>query len=314
MPALPPRNIFSRSSEQDSWIARVSQNLWQLFSPVRLRPDAANGAPLHVVSVGDKNRDGSAQVYSVLTHATVLILLLYLPAQIGDRASPRIGETLPHDGILRIAPQTLANLLGRPSLGKKGGSGNENPIPTARGNLAPRSSLQLLAPHLPQNEKPELPVPVTIFDADAPPFTNPVTHLGLPWMPSETESPGPGKNHGIGEGPGHGMGDEGWNGEGFSTDGRPYANVASWPLCSYCPDPSYTEEARKGKMQGTVTLRILVTADGRAAQVRVVKGLSGDLDERAEQTVKGWRFMPAKDAARRGVPVWMTVEVVYRLF
>jgi len=119
MPALPPRNIFSRSSEQDSWIARVSQNLWQLFSPVRLRPDAANGAPLHVVSVGDKNRDGSAQVYSVLTHATVLILLLYLPAQIGDRASPRIGETLPHDGILRIAPQTLANLLGRLSLGKK---------------------------------------------------------------------------------------------------------------------------------------------------------------------------------------------------
>ncbi len=110
------------------------------------------------------------------------------------------------------------------------------------------------------------------------------------------------------------MGEEGWNGDGFGTDGRPYANVASWPICTYCPDPSYTEEARKGKMQGTVTLRILVTADGRAAQVRVVKGLSSDLDERAEQTVKGWRFMSAKDAARRGVPVWMTVEVVYRLF
>ena len=104
------------------------------------------------------------------------------------------------------------------------------------------------------------------------------------------------------------------NGEGFSADGRPYANVVSWPVCTYCPDPSYTEEARKGKFQGTITLRILVTADGRAAQVRVVKGLSGDLDERAAQTVKGWRFVTAKDAARRSVAVWMTVEVVYRLF
>ncbi len=314
MPALPPRAIFSRSSEKESWIARVSENLCQLFSPIRLRPDAANGAPLHVVNVGGKNRDGSAQAYSVLTHALALTLLLYLPSQIGDRASPRAGETLPHNGILPIAPQTLANLLGRPSLGKSGGSGNENPISATRGNLAPRSPLQLLAPHLPQNEKPELPVPVAIFDAEAPASIISVTHLGLPCMPSDTNSGGPGKNHGIGEGPGHGMGDEGWNGDGFGSDGRPYANVASWPVCTYCPDPSYTEEARKGKVQGTVTLRILVTADGRAAQVRVVKGLSGDLDERAEQTVRGWRFMPAKDAARRGVPVWMTVEVVYRFF
>jgi TonB family protein len=281
---------------------------------VRFRPDAANGAPLHVVAVGGNNRDGFAQTYSLLTHALALTLLLYLPAQIRDSASRRADETLHHGGILRIAPQTLANLLGRPSLGKKGGSGDENPIPASRGNLAPRSSMPLLAPHLPQNEKPELPVPVAIFDAEAPASITPVAHLGLPWRPSDTNSGGPGKNHGIGEGHGHGMGDEGGNGDGLGNDGRPYANVTSWPVCTYCPDPSYTEEARRGKMQGTVTLRILVTADGRAAQVRVVKGLSGDLDERAAQTVKDWRFMPAKDTVRRGVPVWMTVEVVYRLF
>lgn len=314
MPVRPPRSILSRSPKQESWIARVGENLWQLFSPVPLHPDAANGAPLHAVTVGGKNREGSAQVYSVLTHALVLTLLLYLPLQIRNPASRRADETVQRDGILRIAPQTLANLLGHPSLGIKGGSGNENPIPATRGNLAVKSSMPLLAPHLPQNEKPALPVPVAIFDAEAPAFTNPVTHLGLPWMPSDTNSGGPGKNHGIGEGPGYGMGDEGMNGEGFSTDGQRYANVVSWPACSYCPDPSYTEEARKGKFQGTVTLRILVTADGRAAQVRVVKGLSGDLDERAAQTVRGWRFITAKDAARRSVAVWMTVEVVYRLF
>lgn len=314
MSARPPRNIFSRISQRQSWIVRVGENLSQLFSPTRLRPDAADGAPLHVVTLRGKNHDSSAQAYSVLSHALALTLLLYLPAQIGDRASPRAEGIPPHDGILRIAPQTLPNLLGRPSLGNKGGSGDENPIPATRGNLAPRSSMPLLAPHLPQNEKPELPVPVAIFDAEAALFANPVTHIGLPWMLSDTNSGGPGKNHGIGEGPGHGMGDEGWNGEGFGADGRSYANVVSWPACTYCPDPSYTEAARKEKLQGTVTLRILVTADGRAERVRVVRGLSGDLDERAEQTVKGWRFTPAKDLERKGVPVWMTVEVLYRLF
>ena len=314
MPALPPRSIFSRSSEQESWIARVGENLHQLLMPMKFSSPSLNGAPLHLVELASRRYGDRAQICSLLTHAIALALLLYLAAGITDETMLRPAIAIQGHTILRYVPPRVARLFGDSSLGKKGGSGDENPIPATRGNLAPRSPLPLLAPHLPQNEKPKLPVPVAIFDAEALPFTNPVTHLGLPWMPSDTNSGGPGKNHGIGEGPGHGMGDEGMNGEGFGTDGRPYSNVVSWPVCMYCPDPSYTEEARKGKFQGTVTLRILVTADGRAAQVRVVKGLSGDLDERAAQTVKGWRFITAKDAARRSVAVWMTVEVVYRLF
>jgi TonB family protein len=61
-------------------------------------------------------------------------------------------------------------------------------------------------------------------------------------------------------------------------------------------------------------LRILVTPDGRAEQIRVVKGLSFDLDEHAIQTVKTWRLLPARDVSRHSVPVWMTVEVIFRLF
>ncbi len=211
MPALPPRNVFSRSSEQASWIARVGENLHQLLIPIHLRTSNSKGAPLHLVDVNHGHRGGRAQIYSMLTHAMAIAFLLYLAAGIKNETMRRPAVALQEGTILRYVPPRAAQLFGDPSLGRNGGSGDENSIPATRGNLAPRSSLQLLAPHLPQNEKPELPVPVTIFDANAPPFTNPVTHLGLPWMPSETESPGPGKNHGIGEGPGHGMGDEGWN-------------------------------------------------------------------------------------------------------
>ena len=74
------------------------------------------------------------------------------------------------------------------------------------------------------------------------------------------------------------------------------------PTCDYCPYPVYTDEARHVKVQGTVTLRVLVGTDGRASQIRVVRGLGYGLEERAEQTVRGWKFKPAIDAARRPVP------------
>jgi protein TonB len=314
MHAPTPQPIFTRSSEQESWLSRVSENFQQLLMPMRFISSCSNGAPLHLLNLTRGYRGGRAQIYSVLTHAIAISLFLCLVAQTRNETIRKHGIALQGQEILRYVPPRVARLLGNPSPGRKGGSGGDNPIPTTRGTLAPFSSMQFLSPQLPQNEKPELPVPVAIFDAEAPSSSTSVAHLGLPWMQPETSSPGPGKNHGIGTGAGHTMGDEDGDGVGFGNDGRPYSNVASFPVCTYCPDPSYTEDARKGKLQGTVTLRILVSADGRATQVRLVKGLSSDLDERAAQTVKSWRFIPAKDAARRSVPAWMTVEVLYRLF
>jgi TonB family protein len=86
------------------------------------------------------------------------------------------------------------------------------------------------------------------------------------------------------------------------------------PTCVICPYPVYTDEARHVKVQGTVTLRVLVGADGRALQIRVVRGVGYGLEERAVQTVRGWKFSPARDAARRPVSAWVTIEAVFRLF
>ena len=86
------------------------------------------------------------------------------------------------------------------------------------------------------------------------------------------------------------------------------------PICNVCPYPVYTDEARQVKMQGTVTLRVLVDADGKASEIRVARGVGYGLEERALQTVRGWKFKPARDAGRRAVPAWVTIEVVFRLF
>jgi len=67
-------------------------------------------------------------------------------------------------------------------------------------------------------------------------------------------------------------------------------------------------------VQGTVTLRVLVGSDGKASEIRVVRGVGFGLDERAVQTVRGWKFNPARDANQHAIAAWVTIEAVFRLF
>jgi protein TonB len=134
-------------------------------------------------------------------------------------------------------------------------------------------------------------------------------------MKNDSDRAGSGKNHGFGSGQKDGMGDDEGPGAGQgNADHGPYANVVSLPRCAHCPDPQYTDEAREAKLQGKVTLQVLVGADGRASQIRILQGIGLGLDERAEQAIRGWKFVPAHDAAHRTVPAWVTVEAVFRLF
>jgi protein TonB len=141
-----------------------------------------------------------------------------------------------------------------------------------------------------------------------------VDKIGLPWMKKDTGSPGPGDSNTIGNGPGKTMGDGLTDGPGGENTGRKYSPGMTLPTCLYCPNPGYTDEARESKLQGMMTLLVLVGTDGRANEIRVAKGLGLGLDERARDAVRAWRFTPARDASRRPVATWITIEVVFRLF
>ncbi len=159
-----------------------------------------------------------------------------------------------------------------------------------------------------------MPVPPTIFDPASAAVLTPVGRIGLPWMSEETNSPGPGDSDTIGRGPGSTMGDGPRDGPGGLGELQSrYRSGVTLPSCAYCPDPQYTDEARQAKLQGRVILRVLVGADGRASQIRIVQGIGLGLDERAEQAIRGWKFVPAHDGAGRAAPAWITVEAVFRL-
>lgn len=236
---------------------------------------------------------------------------LFFPPTIRTQGGPT-GVRIPP--IFSPSAHFLSSLMGsRPSTGR-GSGGGQILIPTTAGDFVPVSSLQIVRPSLPPKRESILPVAPTILDPSAPPVLTSVVRIGLPWMREDTNSPGPGDSNTIGSSNGKTMGDgpiDGPGGEGNSvTNFRPGATS---PQCAYCPDPQYTDAAREAKLQGKVTLRVLVGADGRASQIQVVQGIGMGLDERAAESVQTWKFVPAHDGARRAVPTWVTIEVVFRL-
>lgn len=86
----------------------------------------------------------------------------------------------------------------------------------------------------------------------------------------------------------------------------PGGDVAA-PKPLYKPDPGYTPEARRDKIEGTVTLSIVVDTLGNVSDVQESSGpLGGGLDKSAIDTVRKWKFKPA---TRNGVPVAVRVNV-----
>jgi len=79
------------------------------------------------------------------------------------------------------------------------------------------------------------------------------------------------------------------------------------------PAPGYPPAARRSGVQGTVTLKVLVTRDGIPARVEIERTSgSSHLDNAALDTVKTWRFIPA----RRGtepIDEYVIVPIVFRL-
>ena len=303
------------ASSPESWFRRVAGNLQELGTRKTVVAAPLIAGPLHFYSIDLSARKGNAQTASAIFHVAVCCLALMILTT--THGGPQLVRQIAIGSSRAILPYLRpvdTSSTGQPGLGREGGGGENDPRPTRRGNLAPGSSMPLAPPRLPQNREMELPVPPAVFDPNAPANVQTVMNLGLPWMDSDTDSAGPGSGHGFGTGHRGGMGDGDSDGAGEGEDGGSYANVVSQPACSFCPNPEYTEEARKGKLQGGVTVEVLIGADGSAKRIRVVKGLGMGLDERTIETVRHWHFVPARDAHQRGVPVWVTIEAMFRLF
>ena len=71
----------------------------------------------------------------------------------------------------------------------------------------------------------------------------------------------------------------------------------------------YTDEARKNNAQGSVTLKVVFTAEGTIGKIMPVNVLPYGLTEEAIQAARQIKFEPAR---RNGAPVTMVKTVEYR--
>lgn len=79
------------------------------------------------------------------------------------------------------------------------------------------------------------------------------------------------------------------------------------------PKPVYPAISRRLSEQGRVTLRVHVAADGSAAEV-TLQASSGSprLDQSALDTVRRWKFIPAK-LGKEPVAAWVLVPIAFSL-
>jgi protein TonB len=116
---------------------------------------------------------------------------------------------------------------------------------------------------------------------------------------------GDGVGTGIGSGRGPGLGP----GSGGGTGGdlyRPGSGVIP-PTLLREVKPTYTVEALRAKIQGSVLLEVVVQRDGTPRDIRVFRSLDPKgLDLEAVRAVERWRFSPGR---LNGVPVDVLVTI-----
>ena len=204
--------------------------------------------------------------------------------------------------------------------GGGGGGGDRDMLEASRGALPQAARDQITPPSaVVRAENPRLVVPPTVV---LPPNVN-LPQLGQLGDPLSNvvgpASNGTGAEGGIGSGSGGGVGSGIGVGVGPGTGGGIGGGVyrvgggVSAPRAIYDPNPEYSDEARRAKYQGTVTLWVIISPDGKARDIRVARSLGMGLDEKAMEAVRTWRFHPAtKDG--HPVAVQVNIEVNFRLY
>ena len=303
--------------------------------PATLSAMAAITCAIFVVVLFDKAASRPVEVTENAGNEEVVFLDSSKPLDSTNK--PSIGK----DGPGRVGFQNKKGEGSGPTPKRAeggGGGGNHNPIPPQAGKLPPPSNILAAIPTVPPVHPPALPVagididPALWQDLKAPVY-------GDPRSKSEIESKGSGDGEGIGtgrgtgvgkgDGPGVGPGEKGNIGDGSrqlgccgpgggsDRDGndQPFAGsqVEQRARVLFKPEPTYTEDARRNQVTGTVMLRVVFASNGDVVQIRAVHTLPFGLTERAIAAARQIKFVPAVKGGRP-VSVFMQLEYNFNLY
>lgn len=253
---------------------------------------------------------------ATLVNGSILALLLFM----GLRESTDPGRADPAANadvdLSRFFP-SVADRAG--SAHSSGGSGNHELTDPIEGRL-PKFEENPLAPQqIPVIDHPQLAIdPAVAMPLEMKLPDNPsLSMVGVFRSPNVTlASAGPGGSGGIGIGKNGSLGPGSGPAIGPGSDRGVYipgVGGVSNPIPLVTPEAEFSDEARRQKYQGVCLVAVIVDAQGNPRNERVTRSLGMGLDEKALEAVRRYKFKPAKKDGKT-VPVWITVEVDFRLY
>jgi periplasmic protein TonB len=291
------------------------RNLRDWIAPPKLPPLKTTSQPVEVPEIWSKNTQfGRVQAVSIAVHVIGIALILLVPLLFPGLISPPGAKAFnPIDDSVDVSPY-LRHIA--PAASKAGGGGGaHNDAPATKGQLPKFSWTQFAAPMARPVERPQIAMTPTVVgnpDIKMPEIKAP--NWGDPLgKPSSDLSMGNGHGSGVGNGNGAGVGPGlGWN----TGGGYPNAGSGGYgePACYYMPKAEFTDEAVKVKVQGSVEMTAIVTADGRVTDPHVAKGLGFGLDEKAMEAVRTWRCTPARGPDGKPAAVRVIIEQTFSLY
>lgn len=261
----------------------------------------------------DRKRKRNTQVSTAAGYATLVAVIVFLSAILPE--PPKLSQN-----------PDLPNLIFVMTEGPGGGGGgggelSEDPasVQKIEGEDAAKIAIAIESPEdklifedpekppevdeekevVEEDEVPEVVAPVV---AQAP---DDMTEKGiLQGQEQLVASAGAGQGPGIGEGKGPGIGEG--TGGGFGGGAYRMGSGVSAPVILRQVRPGFTEEALARKIQGEVIVEVVILKNGSVRPVRVIRGLSADLNAKAVEAASQWRFIPAKF---KGQPVDLIAEI-----
>jgi protein TonB len=291
---------------EEGMFASLWSNLRDIFFPVKLPPLVLESKPIAVVDRMAMKQDPKATAASVVIYALLILLFAWL-------AKDRVKKILDNKSVTltEIAPPPPIAPLKKDVMG--GGGGQRSPTPVSKGQLPKFADTQITPPAPPPLEEPKIkmPDPTIEVQKDLKMANNNMPNMGMPNSTLLGASMGNGSGTGIGSGNGSGLGPG--SGGNYGGGVKRIGGGVSAPQVIYQVDPEFSEEARKAKFMGIVTVNLIVDQQGRPQNVRVLRGVGMGLDQKAMDAVRQYKFKPAMEGGKP-VAVELNIEVNFQIF
>ncbi|MFL6227841.1 MAG: energy transducer TonB [Pyrinomonadaceae bacterium] len=89
--------------------------------------------------------------------------------------------------------------------------------------------------------------------------------------------------------------------------------VEAKPEITSKPEPAYTRDAREGKVEGVVRLRVVLAASGKVTDIKVLEGLPNGLTKQAIKAARKIKFTPAEKDGHK-VSQYAVIEYHFEIY